>query len=504
LTNLWHSLTANGTVLAGFDYTYDAAARRRSMRTAGLPAPGLHEYGYDRQYQLRQATYPPGYSFASTGFQYDAKGNRLATTGAASVGYTANHLDQYTNVAGALLTYHSGGALRTHGDRTYGYDAENQLTQAGGPGLDARYRYDATGRRIETEVNGVITRFAYDGGRILGEYDAAGNLLRKLIHGDGVDEPLRLESASAKFYYHADALGSIHCLTDASGAKVESYAYDVFGKPAALSALGNRYYWTAREYDAETQLYHHRIRQYDPGLGRFLQPDPLGYLAGLNLYRYCDNDPVNWLDPYGLDKGGGWGPLDWLQGALDIGGLIPVIGEPLDLINAGISAARGDYVAAGLSLGAMLPVGGQAATAAKLGLKYGDEVASAANNVGRYANHTDAQFLREIASRAEAKVGGTGAVAGTHKHAYADRLLERYQSMTGQRQHLLREQSYLNGQPVPRGTAGSARPDVYDPGSGAVYDYKFTVNPGRGIPARQQGNNARNLPNVTSQTEINP
>jgi hypothetical protein len=53
-------------------------------------------------------------------------------------------------------------------------------------------------------------------------------------------------------------------------------------------------------------------------------------------------------------------------------------------------------------------------------------------------------------------------------------------------------------------TPGSARPDVYDPVTGRVNDYKFTINPGRGIPARQQANNTRNLPHVTSQTEINP
>jgi hypothetical protein len=126
------------------------------------------------------------------------------------------------------------------------------------------------------------------------------------------------------------------------------------------------------------------------------------------------------------------------------------------------------------------------------------------NNAGRYVNHTDGQFLGEIAARAESKIGGTGAVAGTHKHTYAEELLDRYQSMTGQRQNLVTERSFLNGQQVPRGSAGSARPDVYDPASGAVYDYKFTINPGRGIPAVQQSNNARNLPHVTSQTEINP
>ena len=58
--------------------------------------------------------------------------------------------------------------------------------------------------------------------------------------------------------------------------------------------------------------------------------------------------------------------LNKLQEGLDYIGMVPVIGEPIDLINAGISAMRGDYVAAGLSLGAMIPVGGYAANAIKI------------------------------------------------------------------------------------------------------------------------------------------
>jgi len=66
------------------------------------------------------------------------------------------------------------------------------------------------------------------------------------------------------------------------------------------------------------------------------------------------------------------------------------------------------------------------------------------------------------------------------------------------------EASYLGGARVPRGTAGSARPDLYDPLTGNVFDYKFTIRPGRGIPLRQQNRNAANLPRVGQQLEINP
>lgn len=123
---------------------------------------------------------------------------------------------------------------------------------------------------------------------------------------------------------------------------------------------------------------------------------------------------------------------------------------------------------------------------------------------GKYSGLTDEQFAQEIARRAEKKIGGTGAAAGSRKHSYAERFMKRYQKMTKQRTHLEVEESYLNGQIKPRGTPGSARPDLYDPITGNVYDYKFTTNPGNGISSRQQFHNAVNLPKTGQQVEINP
>ena len=86
---------------------------------------------------------------------------------------------------------------------------------------------DAFGRRIEKDVDGAITRYVYDGADILLEYDGAETLLARYTHGPGIDEPLIMErdldssdsfEATERFYYHADALGSVMELTDNSGA----------------------------------------------------------------------------------------------------------------------------------------------------------------------------------------------------------------------------------------------------------------------------------------------
>ena len=144
--------------------------------------------------------------------------------------------------------------------------------------------------------------------------------MRKFIYGPGIDEPIFILNLYGYYLYHFDGLGNVAALTDGyTGDIVERYEYDVFGKCTVHtnagtdgewmtdddtidteSACGNPYMFTGRRLDTETGLYYYRFRYYKPEIGRFLQPDPIGYADGLNMYSYCGNNPINWIDPLGL------------------------------------------------------------------------------------------------------------------------------------------------------------------------------------------------------------
>jgi len=70
----------------------------------------------------------------------------------------------------------------------------------------------------------------------------------------------------------------------------------------AVTASLDGYTFTGREWDKETGLYYYRARYYDPMEGRFISKDPIGFSGGINLYSYTAENPINYTDPFGLDR----------------------------------------------------------------------------------------------------------------------------------------------------------------------------------------------------------
>ena len=198
----------------------------------------------------------------------------------------------------------------SNGTTNYVYDSENRLVQLRTPNAQlVTYKYDPFGRRIEKNVNGVITRYVYDREDIIFELDGSGNIVTEFIHGPGIDEPIAMIRGGQTYYYHADGLGSIIAITDSAGRVVQRYEYDSFGQITYRQDPNfvQPYTYTGREYDTESGLYYYRARYYDAKIGRFISQDPIGLAGGINLYSYVENSPLNWTDPDGLKGGGGKG-----------------------------------------------------------------------------------------------------------------------------------------------------------------------------------------------------
>ncbi|MDD4591751.1 MAG: DUF6531 domain-containing protein [Parabacteroides sp.] len=278
-------------------YTHDGAGNRL---TKEQPQQNISTaYTYDNIYRLTQAT-PSGGSYLSEAYTYDQVGNRLTTINEQAP------TDNETN--------------------TYSYDDENRLIRVqitqNKKTRELTFAYDPFGRRIsktitQDEIGNLCTNntcprtttYVYDNQNIILEYDNSSNIKTIYTHGPNIDEPLSIEIKGTitftSYYYHADGLGSITALTDASGNVTQRYEYDSFGNQT-VTINGNitqSFTYTAREYDVETSLYFYRARYYDSKVGRFVTKDPISFAGGeVNLYGYVENNPVNYADPWGLAK----------------------------------------------------------------------------------------------------------------------------------------------------------------------------------------------------------
>ena len=176
--------------------------------------------------------------------------------------------------------------------------------------------YDAENLRYGIEEDGERTKFVTDGWSIFTELNAEWKPTKRLVRGYEIIASEEIEKSAERkpqqflnqkqaenyLFYHQNEHGDTEYITGRDGKVNNAYTYDAFGNIInAEELVKNRYTYNEEQYDQISQQYYLRARSYNPLVGRFTQEDV--YRGdGLNLYAYCGNNPVMYVDPSGYSE----------------------------------------------------------------------------------------------------------------------------------------------------------------------------------------------------------
>lgn len=271
------------------EYQYDNANRVTSVITKqGTITKSSYTYGYDNNGNITSEN--------STSYSYDAR-NRLSTPAIDYYGnrtaYEYNGINRLVNDGTNEYTYDKNGNTLTKGNKSFAYDKRNKMISSIASGVTTNYTYNAEGLRTD---KGDTHYHLNEAGNVIAE-SQGDSVTAQIIWGD---RPLARKMGSAWYYYIYNAHGDVVALMNESGTFVNTYVYDAWGNtlPQTTEAVSNPIKYAGEYHDSETGLYYLRNRYYDPTTGRFTQEDPTR--DGDNWYVYCNNNPINNIDPFGL------------------------------------------------------------------------------------------------------------------------------------------------------------------------------------------------------------
>ncbi len=300
------------------DITYDAAGVERDklgrivQKTEVINGTTkVYQYTYDALRRLTDVTIN---GVLDEHFEYDANGNRTAGYKAGRGTWTGTYDDQdrLLSYGPWVFTYTANGEMETKTDSSTGqewlfqYDALGNLLSVGLPNGDlVEYLVDGVGRRVGKKKNGVLLKqwvyltWHYPAA----ELDGAGNLVAQFAYTTKSNTPDCVLREGSLYRVFSDQFGSpMFVVNVADSADVPYQAsWSTFGEFGGTGLDWMPFGFAGGLYDGDTRLARFGVRDYDSLVGRWTAKDPIRFDSRAeNLYGYANLDPVNLLDPDGL------------------------------------------------------------------------------------------------------------------------------------------------------------------------------------------------------------
>ena len=317
-TSLVSGITYSGIASKAYLYTYDALGNITSVSRNGVLEAS---YEYDDLGQLKkEINNVVGKTWEYT---YDDRGNLLSkkekvgsSTTAKSYTYFAQFAAEAWNDCvrtyngSAAFTYDAiGNPLSYNNGSTYTFTWQNgrQLASATVNGVTSNYTYNSDGLRTRKVVGNKVYDYYWFGSQLaMMTITEGSNVITMKFYYDDNGRPMILDSNDTKYFYVTNLQGDVVSIVSTSG-EIGSYSYDAWGNPISTGSSAilqnNPLRYRGYIYDTETGFYYLQSRYYDPVMCRFINAD--GYVStgtgflGYNMYAYCNNNPVMYLDKTG-------------------------------------------------------------------------------------------------------------------------------------------------------------------------------------------------------------